>query len=109
APSRCSIGVLTVSGLTGADPRPHPLPHTPLRPAGHIRAEADGNAGLEELIEFDQTAAEKKIRAWTMSDTRLGAGDGRNFAGIEMNAMAKHGVRGQQSAFFVDGGVVVGR
>src|SRR5437899_2305353 len=41
-----------------------------------------------------------------MGDTRLCTGDGGDFARVEMNTMAEHGAGGEQSAFFVDVGVV---
>src|SRR5437667_10503387 len=41
-----------------------------------------------------------------MSDTRLRAGDGGDFARVEMNTMTEHGSGREQSTFFVNVGVV---
>src|ERR1700730_5736424 len=41
-----------------------------------------------------------------MGYARLRGGDGRDLAGIQMNAMSKHGARSQKTALFVDVGVI---
>src|SRR6202040_2670451 len=82
--------------------RPHHLPHVELGAGGDIGTEADCDPGFQELIEFDQAAAEKKIRTGAVGHARLSSSDGCDFERAEMNAMPEHSFGREQSVLFVN-------
>src|SRR5205085_3195625 len=105
-PERSQVWLVSTSRLLHLDRSAHHLPHVQFRPGRDVRAEADDDACFQELIEFYQTTAEKKIRSRAMCHRRLRGRDRCDFAGIKMNAMPEHSAGGEETAFLINVGVI---
>src|SRR5438309_11898192 len=65
---RCDIRLIKRAQFLDFNGRTHDLPHVQFGSGGHVRPEADWNAGSAETIQFHRATAEVEIRGWTVRD-----------------------------------------
>jgi len=93
-------------GFLRFDRAPHHPPEIQLWPRGHIAAEADMDTGSSEFIERQDAAAEKEICGGAVRDTSACRRNGFAFPIAEVNAVAEHRLRPQQSILRVNVSVI---
>ena len=94
------VGIVA-GGLSG-DHGAHDLPEVEFRTSGHIRAEADANAGVAEAIERQESAGALEICGGAMRDGGSGCGQAVDFLSGEPSARRQQRLLAQQSAIGVE-------